>query len=263
MTAAVDTRPIIVGGCVRSGTSLVRRILDSHPHIYCGPEVKFLADYNNKYLRDPIRHIRFTKTALSMLPEEEVFELLGGTFIEMHRRAAARAGKRRWADKVPENVIFLDQWQRLLGDGWLFVHVVRHPLDTLASIKEQRFPATVPAELDQRIDLWLDYLRAGLRFAQQSPDRYVRVVYEDLATDPEAAAGAMMRALGEELDSDQLVLDNRRHQTGVEDPKIAQSQTIHRDSVDRWRRTLSRKEIKVITARAVPVWDELVADGRR
>ncbi len=30
--------PIVVGGCLRSGTSLVRRLLDSHTRIHCGPE---------------------------------------------------------------------------------------------------------------------------------------------------------------------------------------------------------------------------------
>ena len=36
--------PIFVVGCHRSGTTLFRLILDSHPHISCGPETRFLAD---------------------------------------------------------------------------------------------------------------------------------------------------------------------------------------------------------------------------
>src|SRR5580765_1922451 len=34
--------PIFVVGCQRSGTSLLRRILDSHPSIACPPESKFI-----------------------------------------------------------------------------------------------------------------------------------------------------------------------------------------------------------------------------
>ena len=30
--------PIIVGGCFRSGTSLVRRLLNAHSRIFCGPD---------------------------------------------------------------------------------------------------------------------------------------------------------------------------------------------------------------------------------
>jgi hypothetical protein len=256
-----DNQPIIVGGCFRSGTSLVRRLLDSHPRIYCGPEVKFFADLYNIYLTDPIRHVRFTRTAQSMISQDEVLEVLGGAFVEMHVRAARHATKPRWADKAPENVIFLDRWQQLLGDGWLFLHVLRNPLDTLASIKENPFPVTIPSDLDARIDLWLDYLQAGLRFERDAPERYVRVVYEKLTEAPESSVRAMMQALGEELDESQLQLDNTRHQAGIEDPKVRQSSTIHSDSVEQWRKILSRKEIRRITERALPAWEQIAAPG--
>jgi hypothetical protein len=35
--------PVIIGGCPRSGTTLLRVMLDSHPHIACGPENSLLA----------------------------------------------------------------------------------------------------------------------------------------------------------------------------------------------------------------------------
>ena len=42
-------------------------------------------------------------------------------------------GKARWADKNPENVLYWRDWDRLLGRDWLFVHMVRHPLERLHS----------------------------------------------------------------------------------------------------------------------------------
>ncbi|MBI3997802.1 MAG: sulfotransferase [Armatimonadetes bacterium] len=48
--------PIIIGGCPRSGTSLVRRILNAHSRIYSGPEVKFFRDFSGDYPNDPLRH---------------------------------------------------------------------------------------------------------------------------------------------------------------------------------------------------------------
>src|SRR6266700_7471909 len=94
--------PIVVGGCHRSGTSLVRRLLDSHSRIHCGPEVKFFRDFYGDYFDDPLDHLRFTRSARSLLGEDELLEVVGRAFVLLHERAAHRAGKQRWADKVPE-----------------------------------------------------------------------------------------------------------------------------------------------------------------
>lgn len=261
---ASDNRPIVVGGCYRSGTSLVRRLLDSHPRIHCGPEVKFFRDLHADYIgvEDPIEHLRFLTTARSLLPEDEVLETLGAAFVEMHERAARRAGKPRWADKVPENVVFLGAWERLLGDGWVFLHVVRNPLDTLASIEEAGFPRSIPAALEDRIDLYLEYALAGLEFERRHPDRYLRVLYEDLVGTPEATAGLLMEGLGEELHPEQLRLDPGRHQAGLEDPKAARASEIHAGSVGRWPAAFDEEEAARIAGRTAAVWARLDPGGR-
>lgn len=255
----MESKPIIVGGCYRSGTSLVRRLLDAHPCIHCGPEVKLFRDFYADYLgvEDPIAHLRFLTTARSILPEDELLEVLGRALVEMHERAAAAAGKPRWADKVPENVVFLDAWQRILGDEWVFLHVVRNPLDTLASIEQQGFPRSIPAGLDERIALYVEYAEAGLRFGDRYPDRYVRVVYEELVADPEGSLRRVMRELGESFEPRQLTLDPRAHQAGLEDPKAVRASIIHRDSIGRWPALLSRKEAEAVSRRTADVWARL------
>ena len=48
--------PIIIGGCARSGTTLLRVILDTHPNIYMGPESRLftLSPTNKRERRFPI-----------------------------------------------------------------------------------------------------------------------------------------------------------------------------------------------------------------
>jgi Sulfotransferase family len=253
-----SSQPIVVGGCYRSGTSLVRRILDAHPRIHCGPEVKFFRDFYADYLdvEDPIAHLRFMKTARSLVSEENLLDILGGAFVEIHERAARDAGKPRWADKTPENIVFLEQWQRLLGSRWLFLHVARNPLDTVASIAEASFPKSIPAGLEDRIDLYVEYNEAGLDFASESPGRYVRVLYEDLVDDPEAAVRDLMVELGESFHRNQLAI-NSPNQAGLEDPKVAGESEIHRDSVGRWREVLSDEDVETILERTAAIWSRL------
>lgn len=259
-----DDRPIVVGGCYRSGTSLVRRLLDSHPRIHCGPEVKFFRDLHGDYIgvEDPIAHLRFMAGARSLLPQAELLDVLGAAFVEIHERAARAAGKPRWADKVPENVVFLDEWERILGDRWVFLHVVRNPLDTLASIEEQVFPRSIPAGLEERIDLYVEYAEAGLRFADERPQRYARILYEDLVEGPETTVRALMASLGEAFDPGQLAINASPHQPGLEDPKAGAPTTIHRDGVGRWREILSPGDAETIARRSAPVWSRLDPDGR-
>jgi hypothetical protein len=236
---SVSEWPIVVGGCHRSGTSVVRRMLDAHPDIHCGPEVTFFRDFYAAYRDDPLGHLRFTQTARSLLPEEELLDVLGRAFVTMHEQAAERAGKRRWADKSPDNVLYTDGWNRLLGDRWLFVHVVRHPLDTLASMSEIGFPLTIPADLEGRIDFYRRYTEAGLAFQERSPDRYRRVVYERLVASPSEELSGLMGWLGETLDPKQLEFNTVPHERGLEDPKIDQTTGVHVDSVDRWQTELT------------------------
>src|ERR1700686_4824682 len=101
----LNSRPIIVGGCHRSGTSLVRRLLNAHSRIHCGPEIKFFRDFYGDYPDDPLWPMRFMAPARTFLPEAELLELFGRAFVAVHERAAVRAGKVRWADKTPENVL--------------------------------------------------------------------------------------------------------------------------------------------------------------
>lgn len=251
--------PIVVGGFYRSGTSLVRRLLDAHPRIYCGPEPAFFRDFTGDYVDDPLANIRFLQASRRLVPEADLMEIVGAAFVHLHERAAERAGKPRWADKDPMNTVHLADWERLLGDRWLFVHVVRNPLDTLASLREAGFPRTLPSDLETQIALWQRYARAGLAFAQEHPDRARRLPYEDLVRDPEPVLADLMGWLGESLDPSQLVLDPKRHQRGLEDAKARKATSIHTASVGRWPDMLSPEEASTIEAACAPLWAELLA----
>jgi hypothetical protein len=259
---ALNAWPIVVGGCHRSGTSLLRRVLDSHSRIHCGPEVKFFRDFYGDYFDDPLGPYRYPFTARTLLPEDDLLDVLGRAFVNVHEEAARRAGKPRWADKAPENVLYTAQWQRLLGDRWFLVHVVRNPLDTLASMDEVGFPLTFPADLEGRVAFYRRYTEAGLEFGRRVPDRYARVVYEQLVTSPEAGIETLMASLGEQSEAGQLAFHDVPHEAGLEDPKIAGTEGIHRRSVDRWRGRLTDDEVGTVLAATLDLW-ELIDPGCR
>ncbi len=249
--------PIVVGGCYRTGTSLVRRLLDAHSRIHCAPEIPFFRDFYGEYRDDPYAHLRFARNARSLLPEPELLELLGGAFVAVHKRAAEAAGKPRWADKAPENAVHLDSWEAVLGSRWLFVHVVRNPLDTLASMTAHPFPLTLPADLEGRIAVYSRMTEAGLERCERAPDVARTVVYEELTADPEGQIGALMDWLGEAPEAGQLEFNAQAHQAGLEDPKVAATTEVHRESVGTWRDGLAPAEAERVWAATRELWQRV------
>jgi hypothetical protein len=252
-----DKIPIILGGYHCSGISLVGRMLDAHSRIYCGPEVKFFRDFHNDYLEDPIRHQRFMTSAHGMLPKPQLLKVLGKAFVALHGRAAARVGKPRWADKNPENVVYLREWQKLLGDDWVFVHVVRNPLDTLASIKEVELPLVMPPELGERITLYKRYAQAGLDFGELYPERYCRVVYERLLEYPELVISELMHWLGEDFEPTQLGFNSLDYQGELGDQNVRHTAEVHTESVGRWKELLTPSEAELISQECDPLWQQV------
>jgi len=243
-----DRDPIIVGGFYRSGTSLLRRILDAHSHIHCPPEIKFFRDFHGDYFIDDLKHIRFFTTLRSIgLSEEDLFEIYGTAFIRSHELAAQRLHKIRWGDKNPENLLYLDEWFKLLGGKMFFIFLVRDPLDMIASLLEMGFPKTIPSVFEEKIDLFKKYAERGLAFAEKHP-RVSRIVkYEDMVRDPKAELSRLFAFLGEQFEDGVLTeFSSEERQGGLEDPKILRERHIHDKSIGRGEKDLSDEQQRFI-----------------
>ena len=136
-----------------------------------------------------------------------------------------RSGKSRWADKAPENVLYLAAWERLLGHEWLMVQVGRNPLDTIASMREAEFSLTLPRELD------------------------------DLT--------CLMEWLGEPFDGRRLTFNDEPRGEGLEDPKIAATFGVHAASAGCWRSRLAGPEAADVWEATHELWTTVDHELRR
>jgi len=180
------------------------------------------------------------------LDDRILLEVFGKAFIECHEIAARRSGKSRWADKNPENVLYLDQWYSLLKGNFIYLNVIRNPLDALSSLNEAGFKKTIPKKFAQKVALYGEYLDKAYSFINTYPDISFTLRYEDLVLDPQETLSALLSNIGESYD-EAMVKDYSSHQrkSGIEDPKIAKTKSIHPNSIDRWKRDLSRRQIKI------------------
>ena len=186
--------PIIIGGSARSGTTLLRVILDSHQNLYCGPESNlFNAEDNRNSRRITNLSVKFgisKKTIKKMINqsqcETEFIELFFSHLLSFHK-------KERWVEKTPKNV-------RRIGDIFnkfpqaKFIHMIRDGRDVSCSLMHHPknklvngkiVPLNTNKPLDQCIEQWANDVKLGLNW--RTDPRYCEIKYEDLIITSEKA----------------------------------------------------------------------------
>ncbi|GAA4263441.1 sulfotransferase family protein [Dactylosporangium darangshiense] len=182
--------PVFLLSSVRSGSTLLRCILNSHPLIYAPHEL---------HLRrlDAKTDGEYTKLAMATLgysDEQLRFLLWDGVLSDLLRRS----GKSVFVDKSPGNVFIHDDLRRC-WPGARFIILRRHPADIVTSIVnagDGRVEATA-TNLVLRYGVALDAV------VDEVPGTPV-VRYEDLTRDPAAVCRVLCRFLDVPFDEEML-----------------------------------------------------------
>ncbi|HKE74817.1 MAG TPA: sulfotransferase [Acidimicrobiales bacterium] len=260
-------------GCGRSGTTLVRALVDGHPAMAVPPESHFVVALA------PRRGEVFAPGAFAdALAASDRFALWGmdraavagaveaagaATYPDAVRTVfagwAADRGKARYADKTPGYVVHIPALAALFPEA-TFVQVVRDGRDVAASFVELGWAAGVTeAALHWRLRV-----RRGRRDGRAlGSGRYHELRYEDLVADPEAA----LRRLCDQIDVawDPAMLDHRARAADV--ARTTSHPDYHRrlaapvtaDLRD-WRRDLPEADVARIEAVAGDALAELGYD---
>jgi len=191
-------RPIFIVGCQRSGRTLVRVMLDSHPNISCGPKTRFLVKVVDAVIGKQLPKYldRFG------FPESYWWDRVAEMFDRVHSDYAERRGKQRWADKTGTYALHIDVLDKLFPHCQV-VHVVRDGRDVVASHR-QRFGYVAAVKAARK---WPVYVRTARKAGERlGAGRYYEVRYEDLVTDTETTMRKLLDFLGEPWDD--AVLDH-------------------------------------------------------
>jgi protein-tyrosine sulfotransferase len=246
MRADVSTaNAIVIGGCPRSGTTLLRQLLDAHPAVVCGPESGVLLP--GRISAEALASAYdLTAAAVSALlaTSHSQASFADAFFAEV----AQRAGKPRWAEKTPLNVSHL-RWIWGHFPKAHFVHVIRDGRDVVCSLREhpiRRFVhgewVTVPPErsLGSCIQAWVNLTGQGLRW--RGDPRYVEVRYEDLVASPVATLRGLAAFLDLDADPDWLAIAGGEA-TGPH-VRAGAPRLITAGSIGRWRSDLRPDEVE-------------------
>lgn len=255
-------RPVFVVGCPRSGTTLVRYILDGHSRIAIAQELNFvvgLAPRRLPWLRSPpatveevISHPCFGRLELAPDAVRASVEAARpdkyGDLIDTVMSAyAASRGKERWGDKTPGYLRYLPMLAHHFPTAQ-FVHVVRDGRDVAASLPEFRFgpPTAISGAF-----WWRRAVSLGRRRGHRLlPDRYHEVCLEDLVADPVNVVKTVCAYLGEDYEPAMLDYPERPLPRGHAHRHLAKPPTA--DLRD-WQAGLSRRNRRAVEAVCRPV----------
>ncbi len=228
--------PIFVIGMPRTGTTLVDRILSSHPQVEAAGELQAMPLAVKQAARTPSRRVIDAETVLASAHADPA--ALGESYLA--RAAHHRAGTRpRFTDKLPANFLYVGHILQALPEARI-VCLRRNPMDTVWSNVRNLF-ATQSAYYGYSYDL-LDTARYYARFARlmdfweaRFPGRVLNFGYEALVSDQEPQTRRLLAHCG--LEWDPACLDFHENTAAVATPSAAQvRRKLNADGIGRWKR---------------------------
>ena len=268
----VRDRPLIIGASVRSGTTLLRVMVHSHPCIAIPREIHLTLEAFR--LRRQFGDLRIAEKRTAFIDwvvtSGNGYERLGldeadtrrhladapptvGSFIAtLLGLYARRHGAARFGEKRPLNVIAFPALEAMFPD-LQFVDMVRDPRAVVASVRrlgwlDSWYGGSVPKALDA----WVRSVRSGVAIAARvRPDQYLRLRYEDLVAEPKTTLETLCRYAG--LSTEHLDVMLRFHETDHEIPASMRErfhplieQPLIPPSEERWRTILTDAETAFI-----------------
>ncbi len=222
MTAEVPG-PVFVVGSMRSGSTMLRLMLDSHPRIAIPSETGFMG---SAVAVHRIPDWKFGDGWYERLgwSAAEVDERLRDLYDGMFRRYASKQGKPRWGEKTPFHTAHMARMAQIFPDA-RFVGIVRHP-GAVASSLHRRFHY----DFGEAVTYWLDINKRMLGSAIALGDRFALCRYEDLVRQGEPVLRELLDFLEEPWAPEVLHHHEVQREKGA--PRAVEGRTITSDPVD-------------------------------
>ena len=231
--------PFFIVGAQRSGTTMLRLMLNRHPKIGVPFESDFLSVYNNLPGDGDLGDRRNVEKALDALAEEPLTKrggviedpqailahsidgfsaLIDAVFSEYARTR----GKLRWGVKSPHYVGELNRLWHLFP-GCRFVHLVRDGRDVALSLRRVSWGSK---HIPRVAEDWRWKVTLGRKMGEMIRGHYLEVRYEDLVRNPGCVLRVICEFLGESYDEAML-----SYPVAGEREMPADSMKWHRNSV--------------------------------
>lgn len=262
--------PIFIIGTERSGSNLLRLILDAHsriaiphpPHI-----MKYLAHLEPQHgdLSDDRCMRRLVEDILTLIdahifpwdeypldadqivaeaPQRSTF----GAVAAIYEQVRAHSGKARWGNKSTFMVHFTDQVRSIYPSA-RFILLVRDPRDVAVSARRSVFSPCHPL---LSAELWRHQQEIGLSLLGSLPSRSITLLrYEDLTETPEPTLRALCGFLEEDFEPGMLRFfegEQAKTSSSLSESWANTGRPILRNNTQKFRKHLSANHTLTVEA---------------
>ncbi len=245
--------PVFVLSCERSGSTLLRYIIDTHPQV-CSPAHLHLGQLCRSLYISIFYSIGQTMEATDEAMRERL--VAGETrrvVDELMGRYVTAKGKQMWCEKTTENLQYLKLLHDVFPDA-RYVCLYRNCMDVVHSSIEcsrlgfipelapyvQKRPDNIVAAM---VESWVEKTTTLLEFELAHTSQCFRIKYENLVAEPSQTLTPMFASFG--LEWDERLLNevfSTQHDQGSGDQKILFTKRVNTDSIGRGS-TISRSKI--------------------
>ena len=236
------SHPMFILSCERSGSTLLRYIVDTHADIACQAGLAIGALCAALY-RSAYYSVGQAVASSEIERSSRVIEKIRQIITALMAEYTTAKGKRLWCDKTPANLHTLDVLGTVFPDG-KFICLYRHGMDVIHSCLEissrngfaeefdpylRKYPENLTAAM---VDSWTDKTGKLLAFERANQRKCFRITYETLVLNTVPTLEAMFAFLGLRFDPKMLDSVFRvHHDEGVGDDRIRFSKEISKRSL--------------------------------
>jgi hypothetical protein len=279
-------RPVIIGACPRSGTTLLRTMLNSHPEIGVPRETRFVleawaerdsfGDLRERENRRRLARWIFRREEsqagrLGLNRKNAVARLvaapptLGSMLATCFLMYAEKHGKTRWGDKRPTYAARMYVIRDFFPNAQ-FINILRDPRACAASMRRLGW---YNGDLVPAVELWERSVKIVDRWRRRlGADQLLDVKYEDLVADPEPQLARVTAFTGLAADVRSLEAMLRYYEDDERrSPRYHANVSRPPDPtrVDQWKKVLEPQEVAFIEQATGPLMThygyEPAADG--
>jgi Tfp pilus assembly protein PilF len=226
-----DAGPIFIVGQPRSGSTLLDRMLDAHPAVASGGELRFFGFAVRQVTKNDEPR-QFSPELLRAAAAANTTQI-GEAYVDL--ASTLRLDAAHIIDKLPSNYLYLPLILAALPNARV-IHIRRDPMDACLAIFKQLFADAYlySYDLEELARHYSRYLALMESWRERFGDRFIEVDYEALVGDTEETLRSVLQYAG--LSWNDACLDYFKRDTATATASAHQvREAPHQRSVGHWK----------------------------